>query len=218
MGKDYPFNMRKWIVCTSAYRCRSTSGETMAKVLSSFAENETDHVLIARWQAGDVEAGDAVVDRFRPMVLHFAARTYHLDPEKCEEVAQETFIRLHKALPTFQRRCAPKTFISSLANHACLDLRRGRRASDERVEAPLEDDAPLFRDEDDPSEGTILNLDLQRCLDKLSERARSLFLAQVYQAASYEQLARQFGMPSGSIGRVLWVKPSYQHSSVGQGS
>lgn len=84
-----------------------------------------DAQLVGRWLDGESAAGDEIVRRYRPAVLRFAAHAYHLDPDTTEEIAQITFVRLQSSLSTFQGRATLKTFIQSIANHACLDLRRG---------------------------------------------------------------------------------------------
>ena len=67
----------------------------------SNAGDSDDRRLVERFKAGDEEAFDALVDRH-------SARAYQIaygvlgNREDAEEVAQDAFIRMHKALPSFR--------------------------------------------------------------------------------------------------------------------
>jgi len=162
-----------------------------------------DEQLVASWVAGDSRAGDELARRYRPAVVQFAAHAYHLDPDTAQEIAQTTFVRLHSCLHTFRGKASLRTFVLSIASHACLDLRRGRAATRRDREKPL-DEAPDPSDgRSDPAPQVVLSLDLGRCLEQLTERARTLLLARVRDGWSYEELAGRLEMTVGSVGRVI---------------
>lgn len=81
-----------------------------------------DHV--ARAQAGDRAAMQAVLLRVAPMVRRFARRMCRHDAD-ADDVLQDTLVAVTKHLPAFEGRSALSSWVFSLARTACSRRRRG---------------------------------------------------------------------------------------------
>ena len=64
--------------------------------------------------AGDRRAFAAIVEQYRQMVWRVALRMLG-NPDEAEDAVQETFIRAWKALPGFDRRYSPATWLGTIA-------------------------------------------------------------------------------------------------------
>src|SRR6202022_3031894 len=90
-----------------------------------------DRRLVRAAQKGDEQA-------FRQLVVRYQRRVYQLalgmtkDPDDAMDIAQETFVRVHRYLPTFKGDSSFFTWTYRIATNLSLDAVR-RRGRGERV-------------------------------------------------------------------------------------
>ncbi len=138
--------------------------------------DDSDHALIKGAQAGEGAAFDDLVRRYYGQIYRWAVvRTG--DRDDAEDVTQETLVRLHRHLPSFDGRSRFSTWLYQVTRSAAADLhrrrvRRERLASmvkRETVEAMDPRGAEVVTDEKRASEL------VKTFLKKLSERQREVF-------------------------------------------
>lgn len=170
---------------------------------------DDDATLVARCRAGDGKAWELLVRRYQRLV-YTVVRRIGLDDHAAGDVFQTVFSRLVEHLPRLADPSRLHAWVVTTAKReALLQRSRGQRnvsmtRSEAEDEGPLEwelaDDAAL------PEEalGELQQVDLlRRCLDRLDERCRSLLRLLFTDDDArpvYEDVARQAGMPVGSIG------------------
>lgn len=82
--------------------------------------------LIARALTGDVRAFETLVKTHHGQVYGYACRM--VGPDAAEDVVQEVFLRVYRALHTFRSEADFKTWLYRITTNVCLDhLRRVRR-------------------------------------------------------------------------------------------
>jgi RNA polymerase sigma-70 factor (ECF subfamily) len=85
---------------------------------------QDERELIARAREGDRTAFEAIVRRHDRAVLRLARSLTRSDAE-AQDLYQETFLRMFRALGSFRHDCSVATWIHRIAANACLDhLRR----------------------------------------------------------------------------------------------
>src|SRR5689334_14937697 len=84
-----------------------------------------DDRLVARFQRGDEEAFDQLVERHRRRIFSLACRL--ASPAEAEDLSQEIFIAAYKALPGFRGDSRFSTWIYRIAVHVCSHYLRKRR-------------------------------------------------------------------------------------------
>src|SRR5438128_8987446 len=84
-----------------------------------------DARLVARFQRGDEEAFDELVERHRRRVYSLVCRL--ASPAEADDLAQEVFIAAYKALPGFRGESAFSTWLYRIAVHVCSHHVRKRR-------------------------------------------------------------------------------------------
>jgi RNA polymerase sigma-70 factor (ECF subfamily) len=97
-------------------------------------------VLIERCQRGDTQAFDELMARYETKVYNLAYRLLG-DAEEAYDIAQETFLRVYRALPRFRGGSTLHTWIHRIVVNLCLDEMKKRRRRPQLVqESPPEEE------------------------------------------------------------------------------
>ena len=73
-------------------------------------DREADQILVERVQNGDKQAFGLLVTKYQRKLVRLLARLIR-DPGEVEDVAQETFIKAYRALPSFRGDSAFYTWL-----------------------------------------------------------------------------------------------------------
>ena len=155
---------------------------------------EADVALMGRVAKADESAFRELVERHQAPLLNFFTRLGASNV--CEDLTQETFVRLWKYRDKYRPTAKFTTFLYTLARHAWLDFcRRQSRFSlfQERYarEAPRETDGGL--------PDLLKDMDVQAALDSLSAKHREVLVLAVHQGLRYEEIAQVLGIPEGTV-------------------
>lgn len=150
---------------------------------------EPDPRTIRAAAAGDDDAFAALMRVSQPHVWRFLR---HLlgDAEQAADVTQETFVRVHRALPRFRFEARFSTWVFSIARHAAIDeqRRQGRR---ERLQGALARPTPR-------PDGA-LGAELRAALASLSPRLREAFVLVEVFGQTYQDAADVLATPVGTV-------------------
>jgi len=90
------------------------------------AKVDPDVALMLRVRDGDEEAFGELVDRYHSEVRNLAWR-YISDRQWSEDIAQETFLRVHKARARYEPRAKFRTWLLRIATNLCISRLRKKR-------------------------------------------------------------------------------------------
>ena len=108
---------------------------------ASASRIDEDAILVARLQAGDAEAYEALV-RVHGGRLLSVARRFLSNNEDAQDAVQEAFIKAFRAIGTFEERAQLHTWLHRIVvNTALMKLRSQRR----RPEESIDDLLPAFQ-------------------------------------------------------------------------
>src|SRR6266542_6975865 len=93
---------------------------------SAAAQPATPDILIEQCLAGDQVAWDAIVRQYWRKVFNVAYKFVGKHDE-AEDLAQDIFLKIFKALNTFDRRANFQTWIISISRNLCIDHYRSVR-------------------------------------------------------------------------------------------
>ncbi len=160
-----------------------------------------DWELVARAQSGDMESFAALVRRYQGPLVHFCQRMTGTH-EDAEDLAQESFVRLHRYLNRLTPQAKFSTVLFGIArnltlNHLRDTKRRGRGKTDPIDDRPLAADARLEPDRQ-ARLGEIESL-LQRALGLLSPEHREVLLLRELQGMDYEAIAATVKCRKGTV-------------------
>jgi RNA polymerase sigma-70 factor, ECF subfamily len=158
-----------------------------------------DATTISRAKLGDIDAFTAIVDAYYPRCLRFARATLR-NPDDAEDMVQEAFIRLYRALPRYEERARFESWLFQILGNCCRTAnttfgRQGARNTDdesalERLPAPS---APPDHIENDWGDA------VRRALALLPGYNREIFLLHYIEGFSYEEIERMTGVRQSAL-------------------
>jgi RNA polymerase sigma-70 factor, ECF subfamily len=160
-----------------------------------------DRDIVALLQSGALEAA------FRLTLARYQDKVYRLcctllrDPTAAEDAAQESLVRIWKAMGSYDQRASLSTWIYAITRNRCLTAIARRRElaslSDATVEAEAELQGPQERAAD--SEPGDIAATLRELVDLLPERYRHTLLLFYYEDRSVSEVAGMLGLPQGTV-------------------
>lgn len=164
---------------------------------------ELDDITLVRAQRGDARAQSALVVRYQRPVFAILSRMLHgHGRDLVEDVAQDTFLRVFKALPTFQRGGPARlsTWILTIASNRAIDeLRRRRRPQVPLSEARADEATGGDAAADAIAERKMLARVLEQAIADLSPEHRAAFMLREYHELAYEEIAEHLQIDLGTV-------------------
>ena len=176
---------------------------------------DLDDELMQQCQQGNMEAFDLIVRRNRVPLVNFIAR-FLGDPDSAEDLAQETFVRMFKAIKRYKSGAAKfSTWMYHIASNLCKnELRnRGRRgrffvdsmttesaSGPEPIEEDLIATAPahVSLQPGNQLEQKEREHAVQSAISELPERYRLPLILRDLQELSYEEISETLTLPLGT--------------------
>lgn len=167
----------------------------------AFDSTPTDD-LIARCLQGDQSAWDAIHRLHKRKVFNVAYKFVGRH-EEAEDLTQEIFLKIHRALHTFDRRANFQTWLISIARNLCIDYYRSVRKERETIDRGVDPSqlAPAAADR-----GPLVALErsdlrdlLRQAFEQLPATLRTAVLMRDIQDRSYLEIARALGLPEGTV-------------------
>jgi len=185
-------------------RAPQASGFASAGRMPAYAIDDPDRELVDRWQAGDQQAFEKLVRRHEKRVFRLLLRMMG-SREEAEDVAQETFLSLHRHGHRFRSEARFSTFLYRVAANAALNRRRtlGRtraRIQKLAVRHAAGDDLPVSpRDPEDATLGSQLSEQVRQALQTLSPALRTPVVLYDIEGLSYGEIAGVLGVAEGTV-------------------
>jgi RNA polymerase sigma-70 factor, ECF subfamily len=151
---------------------------------------DDDDVLVTRHHAGDATAFEAIYRGHAVAVYRRLSRILGPIPER-EDLMQDVFVALHRALPRFRGEARLSTLIHRIAiNRACEHLRVCARRPATPVDSAVFDElvSPGGSPVDHASAREELVVVFE-CLARIKPKKRVAFLLRVVEGLSFEEIA-----------------------------
>jgi RNA polymerase sigma-70 factor (ECF subfamily) len=147
----------------------------------------------------------ALVEEHAPMVFRTLLRLLGTG-EGLDDLAQDCFLRLHRALPGFRGEALVSTYLYRIVVNVAQDELR-RRHREERPLTSLTDEAEdwgeRLRHPSRNAEELLLEREfaagVERALAQLSTIQRTILVLYHQEERTYEQIAAVLGMPIGTV-------------------
>jgi len=155
--------------------------------------------LLRRLKAGEAQAFEELVRTHQHRVFAVAMRMLG-NAAEAEEVAQEVFLRAHRALGEFRGDAKLSTWLFAIASRLCLT----RLAAAERslIRQGEESVARLPHDAVGPDallEQSELDAALHRAIAELPDERRIVVVLRDLEGLSYEEIAAALELPTGTV-------------------
>jgi len=145
---------------------------------------------------GDHAAAESFVRATQADVWRLCA---HLgDTAAADDLTQETYLRVFRALPRFAGRSSARTWLLSIARRVVADHIRALRRRP-RLVASWDDDIETRARESEAASGRQEAVVLHALLDLLESKRREAFLLTQLLGLTYHEAAQVCGCPVGTI-------------------
>ncbi len=151
-----------------------------------------------RVKCGDVQAFEAIVEKYKQPVINLMYRMIH-DLDEAEDLAQNVFVRVFQSAHRYEVSAKFSTWLFTIARHSCLnEIRRRLRHPAESLDGSFSDDdeqpTRQFVDIKTVSPPDVflrreLEQKIQEALDALPEKQRLAVLLCRQDELSYEEIA-----------------------------
>ncbi len=82
-----------------------------------------DEVFIAQFKTGDERAFNQLVQKYKSEIISYVRRKVGND-EDADDITQDVFVKMYRALPKWQPRVSFKTWLYTIARNQCTDYHR----------------------------------------------------------------------------------------------
>ena len=162
----------------------------------------TPDSLIQECLNGNQAAWETIVRQHWRKVFNVAYKFVGKHDE-AEDLTQDIFLKIFKALDSFDRRANFQTWIISIARNLCIDhyrsVRKERETIAREVDAgelsPASTDASPLRQ----LEQNDLREMLRRALDQLPLTLKTAVVMRDLHELSYQEIAERLGLPEGTV-------------------
>jgi len=166
----------------------------------------SDEDLMSQFQAGVVEAFDILVSRYKDPLTNYIYR-FLGDMKECEDLLQETFLRVYRNRHSYRRIAKYSTWLYTIAgNLARSEYRKRKRRrlyslqsvnrdeEEYEVEIPDETFSP-----DRHTESVFQDQYIQDALKEIPQEFREVVVLRDVQQLAYEEIAEITGLPMGTV-------------------
>jgi RNA polymerase sigma-70 factor (ECF subfamily) len=169
---------------------------------SPAAQPATPDGLIEKCLSGDQLAWETIVKQNWRKVFNVAYKFVGKHDE-AEDLTQDIFLKIFKALNTFDRRANFQTWIVSISRNLCIDhyrsVRKERQTIAREVDANDLQPASTDRGPYAAAEHQDLRAMLRQALHGLPLTLRTAVVLRDLQELSYQEIADRLNLPEGTV-------------------
>jgi RNA polymerase sigma-70 factor (ECF subfamily) len=169
---------------------------------SAAAQPATPDSLIEQCLAGDQVAWEQIVRQNWRKVFNVAYKFVGKHDE-AEDLTQDIFLKIFKALKSFDRRANFQTWIISISRNLCIDhyrsVRKERQTIARDVDSSELQPATPDRGPYAQAEHQDLRAQLRQALETLPVTLRTAVVLRDLQELSYQEIADRLGLPEGTV-------------------
>src|SRR6478672_1314933 len=154
---------------------------------------DNEQLTIRRAIDGDEAALRALWTRHAPHIDMVVRRLVGFDQDLAEDIAQEVWIQIFRALPGYRGDSQFSTWAHRIAVNRTLNaLRRTKRLA--AIETTVEEDTAAVEMD---TERSFVAASIESATAKLSPGARAVFVLHDVEGYTHEEIAEQLGITSG---------------------
>jgi RNA polymerase sigma-70 factor (ECF subfamily) len=169
---------------------------------SAAAQPLTPDSLIEQCLTGDQSAWEQIVRQNWRKVFNVAYKFVGKHDE-AEDLTQDIFLKIFRALNTFDRRANFQTWIISISRNLCIDhyrsVRKERQTIARDVDSTDLQPATTDRGPYQVAEHQDLRAQLRQALETLPATLRTAVVLRDLQELSYQEIADRLGLPEGTV-------------------
>lgn len=163
-----------------------------------------DEVLIRKIKAGNQQALRLLIERYKH---HIFKITYSVvkDRQEAEDLAQETFLKMVDALPSYQSQ-GFKTWLSRIALNTAIDAHRKKKRRKEELTAFDEPELQVSHGESAESEAIVMERErkIREAIAHMPENYRFIVHAYYLEGKSYQEICEAYNLAKKTVEMRLY--------------
>jgi RNA polymerase sigma-70 factor (ECF subfamily) len=159
------------------------------------AARDSDIVVLLR-EGRHGQAFDALLERYEGKIFRLCCALLR-DRAQAEDAAQESLLRVWKALGSYDGRASLSTWIYAITRNRCLTALTRRRAMESLSDSEVEAEAQCLASPEADGDGR--GAELRELVDLLPERLRRTVLLYYFEERSTSEVALMLGCPEGTV-------------------
>ena len=172
-----------------------------ARVLATAPDQ--DIVELLRAGAGSEGAFALLLERYESKVFRLCCALLR-DRAQAEDAAQESLIRIWKALPGYDGRASLSTWIYAITRNRCLTALDRRREMVSLTDESVAEEASTVAAPAPATESENPFARLRELVGRLPERYRRTLVLYYYEERSVSEVADMLGIPEGTVKTTLY--------------
>jgi RNA polymerase sigma-70 factor, ECF subfamily len=149
----------------------------------------SDEALMLEFQRGSRPAFEELFARYRKPLYGFFGRRLN-DPERAEDLVQETFLAVIRAASRYEPRALVRTYLYGIALNLLAAERRKFSASSTSAQS-----APELKTDGTPESV----LWVRQAMEKLDSQDREILMLREYEQLSYSDIAELLRIPINTV-------------------
>lgn len=166
------------------------------------ADDRSEADLVEHCLQGDAAAWDTLVRLYWKRVFNIAYK-FVAQVDEAEDLTQEIFVKLFRALPTYDRRASFETWLTRVSRNLCIDRYRRRRREEERFTDEVDPDTIQIDELVSRPDATLEHRDqvamVRRALARLPPAYREAVALRDIHDLSYEEIAHRLQLAEGTV-------------------
>jgi RNA polymerase sigma-70 factor (ECF subfamily) len=158
-----------------------------------------DPTTISRAKLGDIDAFTSIVEAYHQRCLRFA-RSMLRNPEDAEDMVQEAFVRLYRALPRYEERQRFESWLFQILGNVCRTANTVHRREVSRL---VEDDSALDRVQSGDATDRMFDYEwgdaVRKALAEVPDYNREIFLLHYIEGFGYDEIERMTGVKQSAL-------------------
>jgi RNA polymerase sigma-70 factor (ECF subfamily) len=174
--------------------------------------------LVARAQAGEVRAFEALVAGHLPQVRRFA-RAFAASAADADDLAQDALLRVHRNLRLFRWQASFSSWLYAIVRNAFLDAERGRAATRRAREEPLRPEHAEAAGGERPDEALQQAQERERvwaALRQVPVEFRTALVLFDIEGSTYDEVAAVEGVAVGTVKSRLFRGRAHLRRLLGE--
>ncbi|MET0499863.1 MAG: sigma-70 family RNA polymerase sigma factor [Steroidobacteraceae bacterium] len=173
----------------------NTAGESTASGVTT--ERRDADIVRYIGDGNPTQAFELIMQRYEAKVYRLCV-AYLRNPVHAQDAAQESLVRLWRALPKYDGRASLSTWIYAITRNWCLSCLSKRPSPLSLSEAAVEAEAASLAIAD-RQEGLDQNHTIRQLVAELPEMTRRIVTLYYFEEQSVVEVSEQVGLPEGTI-------------------
>jgi RNA polymerase sigma-70 factor (ECF subfamily) len=161
----------------------------------------SDEALMLEFQRGSRAAFEELFARYRGPLFGFFRRRLHDDAARAEDLAQETFLAVVRAVERYEPRALVRTYLYGIAlKLVAAERRKSGHAARSDASASSVDDPDSDREmAAAPNAAPEEALWVRQALERLDPQEREILMLREYEQLSYAEIAELLRLPVNTV-------------------